>query len=54
MAAFQSLTGDFFHKAEELRSDLMFDLNLDIDLSKVKDEMTNMYLARPLFCLAPR
>ena len=41
MEAFRSLAEHFFLKAEKLCGDLMFDLNPDIDLSKVRDDMTN-------------
>jgi hypothetical protein len=41
MTASWSLADHFLLKAEELCRDLMFDLKLDIDLSKVKDDITN-------------
>ena len=41
MEAFCSLAEHFLLKAKKLCRDLMFNLNLDIDLSKVRDDLTN-------------
>jgi hypothetical protein len=40
MKAFCSLVEHFLIKVEELYKGLIFDLDLDIDLSKVKDDIT--------------
>ena len=42
MESFRGLADHFLSKAEELCADLLFDLDVVVDLTKVKDDMTNV------------